>query len=169
MWVLGTQSCLVLYENTLNVSPPAKVTLKVKLSPHDGWSPSTHCERSAKPEQFYLKLTFLIAILKVILKVIITCGCFVCIYVCVRHALQNLRRPEEDIRVPGTRITDSCVPLWRCWQLKPGPLEMQPVPSPATSPAPQLTAVLLSYIFFPHFGDKGDTQFSKLKVYTLLC
>jgi hypothetical protein len=35
--------------------------------------------------------------------------------------------PEEDMRPPGTGVTDGCELPCGCWKLNPGPLEEQPV------------------------------------------
>lgn len=36
-------------------------------------------------------------------------------------------RPKEDVRSPGTGVTDSHEPSWGCWESNPDPLEEQPV------------------------------------------
>ena len=44
-------------------------------------------------------------------------------YVCVPYACQMSREAEEDIRSPGTGITDGCKLLCGYWEVNPGPLE----------------------------------------------
>jgi hypothetical protein len=62
-------------------------------------------------------------------------GCFVCKYVCLSTmCMRCLRRPEQGIGSPGTRVTDvvSCpvsVLPHQCWGSNPGPLEEQSEPS----------------------------------------
>ena len=49
-----------------------------------------------------------------------------CISVHCNHAWYSLRS-EEDIRFPGTGVTDACEPPCECLELDPAPQEGQPV------------------------------------------
>ena len=52
--------------------------------------------------------------------------------------MQNLQRPKEELRCPGTGITDSCELPCGCWESNQNTLEGQPVLLPA-EPALQLS------------------------------
>jgi hypothetical protein len=63
--------------------------------------------------------------------------------------MQYLKRPEEGDRSPEAGVTDACELLCGCWELNPGPLQVQP---PST----------LLLLFPPH------TYHSTLFLYTVL-
>lgn len=47
--------------------------------------------------------------------------CFTCMYACARCQW----RPQEDVRPPGTEVTNACQSPCGCWELNLGPLEEQ--------------------------------------------
>lgn len=49
-----------------------------------------------------------------------------CGYVCIVYAWY-LQTPEEGIGPFGTKVTDSCEPLYRCWELNSGLAQEQEV------------------------------------------
>ena len=54
--------------------------------------------------------------------------CFAYMYVCVPCVYMiPPRRPEKDIKYPGTGVTDNCEPPCGCWELNLGPLQEQQV------------------------------------------
>lgn len=51
---------------------------------------------------------------------------------------------KEDVRFPGTRVTDDCEPPCRCWKPNLGPLKEQPAFLPAKPALQPLGSLLLS-------------------------
>lgn len=54
--------------------------------------------------------------------------CFVCMYVCTPCSCLVSREPKESIRLPRTRVEDSCLLLCGLQVLNPGLLQKQQVP-----------------------------------------
>lgn len=49
------------------------------------------------------------------------------VFLCITYVPGAPRRPEEDIRCPGTGVKDGCEQLCGCWGSNLGPLEEKPM------------------------------------------
>jgi hypothetical protein len=76
----------------------------------------------------------------------ILCACFVCVTLSVSHWCST-HRPEDSVRSPGSRVTDSCGPPCKCWVSNLGCLQEQPVPLSHTSKC-MLKNVEMNFIIY---------------------
>ena len=94
-----------------------------------------HCNHWAITLALNLKLIFYLSIY---LLFLILCALLLCLHSCLC----------EDVRSPGTAVTDSCELLCWCWALNPGPLEEEPVLLTA-EPSLQLSDMHMCLRFHP--------------------